>query len=115
VTDRRSVLRTFFDVTNPRKVGCEPLCGHRSRATAVRTPDGVGARDGDGDERYMAQLPLRTDFFETRSSFRGRSRSTADRTGGDAHPSVRESKKGFHTGSSSRPLSSGPSGFAGWR
>lgn len=37
MTDRRSVLRTFFDVTNPRKVGHEPLCGHRSRATAART------------------------------------------------------------------------------
>jgi hypothetical protein len=29
--------------------------------------DGIGARDGDGDARDMAQLPLRIDFFQARS------------------------------------------------
>jgi hypothetical protein len=113
VTDRRSVLRTFFDVTNPRKVGHEPLCGHRSRATAART-------------RMTAAAPATaTTAKGTRHNFRsgqtsskrtpsprGRSRPTTDRNGGNATPSARESKKGFHTGSSSQPLFVGPSGFA---
>jgi hypothetical protein len=72
--------------------------------------DGVGARDGDGDERNMAQLPLRTDFFETRSLLRD---GVGPRRSGQAatpDPTARESKKGFHTGSSSHPLTGGPSG-----
>lgn len=33
--------------------------------------DGGGARDGDDGERYTAQLPLRTDFFEAHSLLSG--------------------------------------------
>lgn len=48
--------------------------------------DGIGARDGAGDARNMAQLPLRTDFFEARSLLTDGDPPTAVRAGGDALP-----------------------------
>jgi hypothetical protein len=76
----------FFDVKNPRKIGCEPLIRHRRGRPRHGPGYGISARDGADDDRNMAQLPLRIDFFESRSLFTDGDRPTAVTAGGDATP-----------------------------
>jgi len=46
------VFGPFFDVKNPRKIGCEPLCGHRGKPR-YRTP----AAGDRGKETQTASAP----------------------------------------------------------
>jgi hypothetical protein len=113
VTDRRSVLRTFFDVKNPRKVGCEPLCGHRSRATAVRTrrrrrrPRRRRRRKVNGTTSAPDRL-LRDALHPLGVGVS----SKADRSGGDARLVRARIEEGIpHRLILHKPAFIGPSGF----